>query len=223
MATVTINRAPVLTLWAAVVAERLGYDWEGALTLGRALAGMNAASKARTLGLARTPRDRDEPKRAKKPVAGKPVANRAARSIRFLRCGWRARVRALTSGVGGEAESVERYLEGKVRRPPGPRARRDAGARRSVLEVGPRGQRVRPLRDVPAERPRGGQGWGAKGVLDLDVIARLTRGREARDGDEVPHRTLGARCARAPRLREPDPRGASGSCAKAACAKAWCS
>ncbi len=33
---IKINRAPVLTLWAAVVAERLGLDWEEALTLGRA-------------------------------------------------------------------------------------------------------------------------------------------------------------------------------------------
>ena len=32
--TFTINRAPVLTLWAAVVAERLGYDRAAALTLG---------------------------------------------------------------------------------------------------------------------------------------------------------------------------------------------
>jgi len=32
--TVSINRAPVLTLWAAVVAERLGFDREEALTLG---------------------------------------------------------------------------------------------------------------------------------------------------------------------------------------------
>ena len=31
---VEINRAPVLTLWAAVVAERLGFDWPTALTLG---------------------------------------------------------------------------------------------------------------------------------------------------------------------------------------------
>ena len=33
---ISINRAPVLTLWAAVVAERLGFEWEEALTLGRA-------------------------------------------------------------------------------------------------------------------------------------------------------------------------------------------
>jgi len=40
--TIYINRAPVLTLWAAVVAERLGFSRDEALTLGRAVAGLNA-------------------------------------------------------------------------------------------------------------------------------------------------------------------------------------
>ena len=44
---IEINRAPVLTLWAAVVAERLGFDWQEALTLGRAVAGLNAYGAAR--------------------------------------------------------------------------------------------------------------------------------------------------------------------------------
>ncbi len=35
---VMINRAPVLTLWAAVVAEVLGFEHDEALTLGRAVA-----------------------------------------------------------------------------------------------------------------------------------------------------------------------------------------
>jgi hypothetical protein len=35
--TLKINRVPVLTLWAAVVAERLGFDHDEALTLGRAV------------------------------------------------------------------------------------------------------------------------------------------------------------------------------------------
>jgi len=48
---IEINRAPVLTLWAAVVAVRLGFDWEEALTLGRAVAGPNAYSKGKALGL----------------------------------------------------------------------------------------------------------------------------------------------------------------------------
>ena len=49
--TISINRAPVVTLWAAVVAERIGFDEEEALSLGRALAGLNAQSKGRRLGI----------------------------------------------------------------------------------------------------------------------------------------------------------------------------
>ena len=48
---ILINRAPVLTLWAAVVAERLGFNHDEALSLGRALAGLNAQSKGRRLGI----------------------------------------------------------------------------------------------------------------------------------------------------------------------------
>lgn len=46
-----VNRAPVLTLWAAVVAERLGHPEETALTLGAAVAGTAARAKARRLGI----------------------------------------------------------------------------------------------------------------------------------------------------------------------------
>src|SRR5207249_6177034 len=52
-ATISINRAPVMTLWAAVVAERLGFDRDEALTLGRAVAGLNAQSKGRRIGASR--------------------------------------------------------------------------------------------------------------------------------------------------------------------------
>jgi hypothetical protein len=51
MDTVTINRAPVLTLWAAVVAERLGFEHNEALTLGKAVAGLTAQSKGQRLGI----------------------------------------------------------------------------------------------------------------------------------------------------------------------------
>jgi hypothetical protein len=37
--TISINRAQVLTLWAAVVAGRFGFNRDAALTLGRAVAG----------------------------------------------------------------------------------------------------------------------------------------------------------------------------------------
>ena len=49
--TISINRAPVLTLWAAVVAERLGFDEDEGLSLGKALAGLTAQTKGRRLGI----------------------------------------------------------------------------------------------------------------------------------------------------------------------------
>jgi hypothetical protein len=49
--TISINRAPVLTLWASVVARRLRFNLDEALTLGRAVAGLNAYSKGRRLGI----------------------------------------------------------------------------------------------------------------------------------------------------------------------------
>ncbi len=48
---VMVNRAPVLTLWAAAVAEVLGFKHDEALTLGRAFAGLNAYSKGGSLWL----------------------------------------------------------------------------------------------------------------------------------------------------------------------------
>ena len=59
---VMVNRAPVLTLWAAVVAEVLGFEHDDeALTLGRAVAGLNAYSKGVSLGLFQpTPREVEE-------------------------------------------------------------------------------------------------------------------------------------------------------------------
>jgi len=63
---VKINRAPVLTLWAAVVAERLGYEWEETLTLGRAVAGLNAYKEGVSQGPCK-PAVEGERKRPRKP------------------------------------------------------------------------------------------------------------------------------------------------------------
>jgi hypothetical protein len=49
--TMLINRAPVLALWAAVVAERLGFSRDEALSLGKAVTALNAQSKGQRLGI----------------------------------------------------------------------------------------------------------------------------------------------------------------------------
>ena len=69
---IAVNRAPVLTLWAAVVAERLGYDRRTALSLGKAVAGLNAQSKGRRLGIYKPAEPGREPP-AKKPKPEKLV------------------------------------------------------------------------------------------------------------------------------------------------------
>ena len=78
MDTATINRAPVLTSWAAVVAERLGFDREEALTLGKSVAGLTAQSKGQRIlhtdeGLRATGRDQKpvRPDRVEKYLASK--------------------------------------------------------------------------------------------------------------------------------------------------------
>jgi len=46
---VMVNRAPVLTRWAGVVAERLGYEEGAALSLARAFTPQELAAKAFSL------------------------------------------------------------------------------------------------------------------------------------------------------------------------------
>jgi hypothetical protein len=59
-----VNRAPVLTLWAAVVAEVLGFDHDEALTLGRVVVGLNPYSNGVSLGLFQpTPKEVQEQRR----------------------------------------------------------------------------------------------------------------------------------------------------------------
>jgi len=113
MENVSINRAPVLTLWAAVVAERLGFERDEALTLGKAVAGLTAQSKGQRLGIftpspAEVRRKRTEKARA----AGVFSVALLGRAVPVLHTdeGLRA--------VGKDQkpvtpESVEKYLESK--------------------------------------------------------------------------------------------------------------
>src|SRR6516164_11760883 len=107
---ISINRAPVLTLWAAVVAERLGFDEDEALTLGKAVAGLNAQAKRRRLGIFK-PRE-EKPKKAREKergetflvdVCGRPVP------VKNTDDG----IRAVHSGQPINPESVKRYLAEK--------------------------------------------------------------------------------------------------------------
>jgi hypothetical protein len=167
--TITINRAPVLTLWAAVVAERLGYSRNEALTLGRAMAGMNAQAKAVHLGLREpTPPGERAPKRA---TSGQQAVELLGRAVPVLRTP--KGLRAAKDGKPESADAVERYLAGKFGDSlDGARSAMTAlAARFTPDELAANAyalyERFRP------EIPAGTRGWGAKGVLDLAALAQL--------------------------------------------------
>src|SRR5262245_20548590 len=104
-----------MTLWAAVVAERLGYSRAEALTLGRAVAGMNAQSKALRVGL-REP----GPSSRKGGAAGEPPKRAAVRTGHVELLGRSVPVvhtpdgvRAVSKDKPDSPEAVEKYLAGK--------------------------------------------------------------------------------------------------------------
>jgi len=169
---IRINRAPVLTLWAAVVAERLGYTQHEALTLGRAVAGLTAQSKGRRLGIyGAAPAPAREKTAAQREAMGADRVPLMGREIPCVRS--EDGVRALSRATPIDPASVQRYLEGRfgehlalVREAfvslaeAYDTASLDAHAMRLYM-------RLRP------ETPKGEKGWGKAGRLDLAKVARL--------------------------------------------------
>lgn len=175
---IEINRAPVLTLWAAVVAERIGFDRDEALTLGRAVAGLNAQLKARGLGLVR-----------KKPAAPGALTRRSAapsaerlellgRSIPVLHTPHG--LRAAKDGKPDSPPAVARYLETRFgdALEPARAAMTKLAHSFTTNELGARAfslyEAFRPT--IPA----GTGGWGLKGVLDLAKVAALAQSKKPR-------------------------------------------
>ena len=167
---ILINRAPVLTLWATAVAERLGFDQDEALSLGKAVAGLTAQSKGQRLGIYKS-----VPQEVKKARARK-------RGEEFFVeiCGRRVPaintpdgVRAAVKNQPIEAKSVERYLESKF----GESLDTAHTAMRDLAKAFRPEQLLKNAFNLyeqfrPAI-PEGVRGWGAKGNLDIDRIRSL--------------------------------------------------
>lgn len=178
MAKIKINRAPVLTLWASVVAERLGYGKDSALTLGKAVAGLNAQSKGRRLGIFEEKKDEvKQEKLAQSKAEGKEKQTKPE-FIELLGRGVPAvktsqGVRAAIKGKPIDAESVETYLKQKFGEV--------LEETRAAMQKLAKSYTPKQLEDKAydlyekfrPEIPEGKKGWGAKGDLDLDTIGSL--------------------------------------------------
>ena len=179
MPDILVNRAPVLTLWATVVARRLGYSEEEALTLGKAIAGQTAAAKGKRLGLyaGKTTSDA-ETLREKRQDLGAGLVQFMGRAIPCLRTD--RGLRALDETRPMDPEVVRRYLASKFGEAlSSVRDRLEAlAAAHAPTELEWAGMdlymRFRPI------GPTGVSGWGQRGRLDLDGIDRLAAERQAK-------------------------------------------
>jgi hypothetical protein len=176
--TITINRAPVLTLWASVVARRLGFARDEALTLGRAVASLGAHGDDAPL-LVLTPSRKAIKERRRGLKAGKRVQfDLLKRAVPVVRT--RKGLRALAKNRPIAPDSVEQYLEIKF-----------GDALKLVRNSMKRLARSMSAPEIAAQadtlyakfRPRirdGEPGWVAEGKLDLGRIERLGKRKPVR-------------------------------------------
>lgn len=171
--TVTVNRAPVLTLWGTVVAERLGYDEDAALTLSKVMAGLNAQSKGRMLGIFGEPK---APERG-----GPPKKFGLGEDFWIVLCGRNVPAKNTEDGIRGvvkdksvDPDKVRTYLKSRFK--DGLDAVREAMV--ELAEAYEPEELEEAAFDLYATfRPKiasGKAGWGQKGELDLDLIRNLS-------------------------------------------------
>jgi hypothetical protein len=175
---IKINRAPVLTLWAAVVAERQGYDRPAALTFGKAVAGLNAQAKGRTLGIYKSAKVHEGGQPPKKSglgedfwvqICGRPVPAKNTRQG----------IRAVVLDKPIDPESVEEYLKKKFGQAL-PAVRRAMEELASSLPPTDLEQVAFSLYEkFRPQIPRGTKGWGQAGTLSLERIRSLVEARRA--------------------------------------------
>jgi hypothetical protein len=171
---VQINRAPVLTLWAAVVAEYLGFDHEAALTLGKTVAGLNAQSKGRHLGIYKPAEHVPGQPKKKASVGEEMWIELLGRSLPAVNT--EHGIRAVDKDKPVDPTSVERYLSGKFGE-----ALKDVRKAMAALAASFKPQELAEKAFGLYERfrpsiPEGVRGWGAKGELKLETIRSLKSG-----------------------------------------------
>src|SRR6478672_8109860 len=162
---IRVNRAPVLTLWAAVVAGRLGHPPDTALSLASAVAGTAARAKARRLGFSE---ERDHAKAAA-PARAKDTAQLLGKKIRLTHDA-NGVVLAEGEGKPAPAAPVQAYVTkafgehlAAVRK-----TMEDLAAQYEPEKLNRIGFRL--YEAFRPEVPSDVKGWGAKGILDLAKI-----------------------------------------------------
>jgi hypothetical protein len=169
---IQINRAPVLTLWAAVVAERLGFEREEALSLAKAVAGLNAQSKGRRLGIFQPSEESADEKRKNTKRGEQFHIGLLGRRVAAKNTG--NGIRAVSKDRTIQYTSVERYLENKF----GDDLDQARKAMEKLAKAYDPDDLAEEAYDLYTEFrpdiPGGKRGWGASGDLDLGHIRKMS-------------------------------------------------
>ena len=176
---IKVNRAPVLTLWAAVVAERLGHHPDTAMSLASAVAGTAARAKARRLGIAE---EHDAQHERGTTARKREVVELLGREIPVIHAGDGPVLAADGEGKPAPAEPVRNY----VGRAFGTRLNEVRTAMEELArsidptELNRRGFKL--YEAFRPEVPEGAKGWGAKGELRLQAIRDAASDRDGHRG-----------------------------------------
>ena len=170
---VRVNRAPVLTLWAAVVAERLGFSRDESLTMGRVVAGLNAYAKGKSLGLFKPqPHTLEQQRKRLRADAMLHVEllNRAVPMVRTPQG-----LRAIRKDQPVDPRAVRRYLESKFADalPEVEEAMQSLAGSMSREELHAGAYAL--YESFRPRIPAGVAGWGAAGDLDLAQIRHAAK------------------------------------------------
>jgi len=181
MAQITVNRAPFLTLWATVVARRLGYGEEEALSLAKAFTGLTAQSKAQRLGLSQ-PRPEYERERiqAEREAKGAEYVEFLDRLIPVIRT--EKGLRALSGTSPISPESTKRYLAQKFGEHLELVEKKLTELAETFEPMELAGSAMDIYMRIRPRVPEGKAGWGKEGILDLAKIDELIARRRALKG-----------------------------------------
>src|SRR5688500_4731718 len=152
----------------------MGYKKDEALTFGKAVAGLNAQSKGKKLGIYEEKSEEEKEKETKKQKEDKTelieIMGRGVPAIKTPRG-----LRAAIKGEPIHSGAVESYLEKKFGE--------DLDDARKAMEKLAKAYTPKQLEKKAydlyekfrPEIPEGKKGWGAKGELDLDYITSLAK------------------------------------------------
>ncbi|CEM12626.1 unnamed protein product [Vitrella brassicaformis CCMP3155] len=170
---ISVNRSPVMVLWASVVAERIGYSWEEALSLGNAIAAVYARAKGESLGIYQKQPSRQAPENYSSvmELMGKVMpVQKTPQGLRGLN----------NKGIPIAPESTYNSLGEKFGTHIGDvyalMARLANAYPQGELSAGPLSYRL--YERFRPDIPKGQEGWGAVGGLRLQTMVEMIKERD---------------------------------------------